>query len=65
MFLFLLISVNPIYSQCEMGILLKWGGGGRVFTIPQQVISTMTLFYYYDKKPSGFCFLVQIRAFVM
>ena len=23
--LFLLISVNPVYSQCEMGILLKEG----------------------------------------
>ena len=22
------------------------------------------LFYYYDQNPSGFCFLVQIRAFV-
>ena len=25
LFLFLLISVNPVYSQCEMGILLKRG----------------------------------------
>ena len=24
----------------------------------------MTSFYYYDQSPSGFCFLVQIRAFV-
>ena len=24
----------------------------------------MTSFYYYDQNPSGFCFLVQIRAFV-
>ena len=23
----------------------------------------MTSFYYYDQNPSGFCFLVQIRAF--
>ena len=29
--LFLLISVNPVYSQCEMGILLK---GGRRFYNP-------------------------------
>ena len=27
-------------------------------------ICTMTSFYYYDQNPSGFCFLVQIRAFV-
>ena len=25
----------------------------------------MTSFYYYDQNPSGFCFLVQIRAFVI
>ena len=25
----------------------------------------MTSFYYYDQNPSGFCFLVLIRAFVM
>ena len=25
----------------------------------------MTSFYYYDKNPSGFCFLVLIRAFVI
>ena len=25
----------------------------------------MTPFYYYDQNPSGFCFLVQIRAFVI
>ena len=24
----------------------------------------MTSFYYYDQNPSGFCFLVEIRAFV-
>ena len=24
----------------------------------------MASFYYYDQDPSGFCFLVQIRAFV-
>ena len=56
------------YSHCEMGILLKGGGGGRgegFFTFPQQVICTMTLFYYYDQKPSRFCFLVQIKAFVI
>ena len=23
----------------------------------------MTSFYYYDKNPSGYCFLVQMRAF--
>ena len=27
--------------------------------------AAMTSFYYYDKNPSGFCFLVQIRAFVI
>ena len=26
---------------------------------------TMTSFYYYDQNPLGFCFLVQIRAFVI
>ena len=31
LFLFLLISVNPVYSQCEMEILLK---GGRSFYNP-------------------------------
>ena len=25
----------------------------------------MASFYYYDQNPSGFCFLVQIRAFVV
>ena len=25
----------------------------------------MTLFYYHDQNPSGFCFLVQIRSFVI
>ena len=25
----------------------------------------MASFYYYDQDPSGFCFLVQIRAFVI
>ena len=25
----------------------------------------MTSFYYYDQNPSRFCFLVQIRAFVI
>ena len=25
----------------------------------------MTSFYYYDQNPSGFCFLVLIRAFVI
>ena len=25
----------------------------------------MTSFYYYDQNPSGICFLVQIRAFVI
>ena len=28
-------------------------------------IYTMASFYYYDQNPSGFCFLVQIRAFVV
>ena len=28
--------------------------GGGVFTMPQQVISTMTLFYYYGRIPQGF-----------
>ena len=31
----------------------------------QYVICTMTSFYYYDQNPSGFCFLVLIRAFVI
>ena len=31
----------------------------------QCAICTMTSFYYYDQNPSGFCFLVQIRAFVI
>ena len=31
----------------------------------QYAICTMTSFYYYDQNPSGFCFLVQIRAFVI
>ena len=30
-----------------------------------RTICTMTSFYYYDQNPSGFCFLVQIRAFVI
>ena len=52
----------PFYSQCEMGILLKthkkgWG----VFTIPQQVISTITLFYYYGRIPQGFTFLWKLE----
>ena len=25
----------------------------------------MTSFYYYDQNPSGFCFLVLVRAFVI
>ena len=25
----------------------------------------MTSFYYYDQNPSGFCFLVLIKAFVI
>ena len=25
----------------------------------------MTSFYYYDQNPSGFCFIVQIKAFVI
>ena len=25
----------------------------------------MTSFYYYDQNPSGVCFLVQIKAFVI
>ena len=32
LFLFLLISVNPVYSLCEMGILLK--GGGSFYNPP-------------------------------
>ena len=28
-------------------------------------ICTMTSFYYYDQNPSGFCFPVQIAAFVI
>ena len=31
----------------------------------QYAICTMTSFYYYDQNPSGFCFLVLIRAFVI
>ena len=27
-------------------------------------ICTMASFYYYDRNPSGYCFLVQIKAFV-
>ena len=30
----------------------------------QYAICTMTSFYYYDQNPSGFCFLVLIKAFV-
>ena len=33
-------------------------------TIPQEVICTTKLFYYYYQNPSTFCFLMQIRAFV-
>ena len=25
----------------------------------------MSSFYYYDQNPSGFCFLLQIKAFVI
>ena len=31
----------------------------------QLAICTMTSFYYYDQNPSGFCFLVQIGAFII
>ena len=32
--------------------------------LAKRAIPTITSFYYYDQNPSGFCFLVQIRAFV-
>ena len=32
---------------------------------PEQTICMMASFYYYDQDPSGFCFHVQIRAFVI
>ena len=32
---------------------------------PRMAICMMSSFYYYDQDPSGFCFLVQIRAFVV
>ena len=35
----------------------------RVYTM-LQAICTMASFYYYDQNPSGYCFLVQIKAFV-
>ena len=31
----------------------------------QLVICTITSIYYYGQNPSGFCFLVQIRAFII
>ena len=33
--------------------------------IREWAICTMTSFYYYDQNPSGFCFLVLIRAFAI
>ena len=36
---------------------MGWG----VFSIPQQVISTMTLFYYYERIPQGFTCLWELE----
>ena len=37
----------------------------RVVACIADAIGTMTSFYHYDQNPSAFCFLVQIRAFVI
>ena len=37
---------------------------GNISYCPR-AICTMTSFYNYDQNPLGFCFLVQIRAFVI
>ena len=37
---------------------------GNISYCPR-AICTMTSFYFYDQNPSGFCFLVLIRAFVI
>ena len=34
-------------------------------TTPGKAICMMTSFYYYDQNPSGVCFLVQIKTFVV
>ena len=35
------------------------------FNISELAICTMASFCYYDQNPSGFCFLVLMRAFVI
>ena len=37
---------------------------GNISYCPR-AICTMTSFYFYDQNPSGFCFLLLIRAFVI
>ena len=45
-------SGNPIKDSLK---------GVRSFYIPQQVISTMTLFYYFGRIPQGFTFLWKLE----
>ena len=65
-------EVISFYSIFHVICFLKTGGGlssrreedQKMFCSqgPNKPFAHMTPFYYYDQNPSGFCFLVQIRA---
>ena len=38
---------------------------GARFSVPERVICTIASFYSYYQNPSGFCFPMQIRAFII
>ena len=51
------LPLSYIFSSPADWVFDEWKSTERIYT--------MTSFYYYDQNPSGFCFLVQIRAFVV
>ena len=51
------LPLSHIFSSPADWVFGEWKSTERIYT--------MTSFYYYDQNPSGFCFLVQIRAFVV
>ena len=61
MFLFLMISVNPVYSQCEMGILLKGGGGGKFLQSHNRSSARWRYFITTTRKLQGFAILCKLE----
>jgi len=64
LFLFLLISVNPVYSQCEMGILLKAGRSFYNFPIGHLHDDAISLLRP-DFNLQGFAFLCKLELLLL